>query len=222
MCGRFTLSMDIEALQEAFPGVDFGVYLTPSFNIAPSQPVLAISNQNPSKAQLLHWGLIPSWSKDRKIAYKLINARGETLAEKPSFKRPFRQQRCLIIADGFYEWKKEAGAKVPVYIHLKEKTPFAFAGLWDQWRSTEGDLIQSCTIITTEANELLSPVHHRMPVILPPTDYSFWLDKTIEHPEELQRVIRSFESDQMTYYPVSTFVNSPTNNTPKCIESLSA
>lgn len=222
MCGRFTLSMDTDELQVEFPNVDFGLYLNPSYNIAPSQKVLAISNEDHHKASLYHWGLIPSWSKDRKIGSKMINARGETLVEKPSFKQPFRRQRCLIVADGFYEWKKEGGAKIPVYIHLKKRKPFAFAGLWDRWQSPDGEHLHSCTIITTEANELLKPIHLRMPVILKSSDYQLWLGRTIEEPEELQGLIRPFESDQMAFYPVSTFVNSPANNTPKCIQPQSA
>ncbi len=222
MCGRFTLTVDIEELQEAFPGVDFGLYMKPSYNIAPSQSILSISNATPQKAQLFHWGLIPPWSKDKKIAYKMINARSETLADKPSFKSPFRSKRCLILADGFYEWKKEGDKKIPTYIRLKSKKPFAFAGLWETWNQEKNQPIHSCTIITTEANPLLKPVHHRMLVILKKTDYDLWLDPTAVKPETLQHLLEPYDSNELEYFPVSTVVNSPRNNSPECVVPASA
>lgn len=221
MCGRFTLTVDIEDLQEAFPGVDFSFYLKPSYNIAPSHNVLAITNTEPKKAKQYHWGLIPSWAKDKKIAYKMINARAETLAEKPSFKNPYRKKRCLIFSDGYFEWKKEAKDKVPIYIRMKSGKPFTFAGLWETWKQGDQPVINSCTIITTEANESLKDVHHRMPVILKNSDYDQWLDSSLQDPEILNSLLTPYDNEEMEYYPISTFVNSPKNNSPKCIEAAS-
>ncbi len=222
MCGRFTLTMDIEDLQESFPGVDFGLYLKPNYNIAPSQGILAIPNSDRTKASLFHWGLIPPWSKEKNISYKMINARSETLAEKPSFKKPFRSRRCLVLADGFYEWKKENGTKIPTYIRLKSGRPFAFAGLWEKWMEGGQSPVHSCTIITTEANELLQAVHHRMPVILSQKDYDLWLNSEEESPETLQKLLVPYDSDKMEYYPVSTLVNNPRHNNSDCIKAVSA
>jgi putative SOS response-associated peptidase YedK len=218
MCGRFSLNTDMEDLQEAFPGIDFGLYLNPSYNIAPSQNVLTIAGSNPDKAALYHWGLVPPWSKDQKIGYKMINARSETLAEKPSFKRPYKKQRCLIPASGFFEWKKENESKIPMHIHLKSGKPFAFAGLWEVWGGNKELPLYSCTIITTEANELLKEVHHRMPVILKQGDYEVWLDSKVEDTDRLNDLLKPFSADEMDYFPVSKFVNSPANNTPECIK----
>ena len=165
------------------------------------------------------WGLIPSWSKDPSIANKLINARGETIAEKPSFRGGFKYKRCLILTDGFYEWKVVQGekTKTPYFIHMKDKKPFAFAGLWDEWQSSDGGALRTCTIITTEPNELMSTLHNRMPVILDSADYSQWLDPAPRTPESLLPLIRSFPADRMSAYPVSTMVNSPGNDRAECI-----
>ena len=222
MCGRFTLTMDVKELQEAFPGVDFGLALKPSYNIAPSHSVLTLSNQNPQKAVPFHWGFIPFWAKEKNIGYKMINARSETLTEKPSFKKPFQTQRCLILADGFFEWKKEANAKIPMYIQLKEKKPFAFAGLWSKWLQADKTPLFSCTIITTAANDLLKTVHHRMPVIIQPEHYETWLDSSSQSVEPIKNLLKPFAADAMTFYPVSTFVNSPKNNTAQCVQPQSA
>jgi len=214
--------MDIEDLQDAFPGVDFGMYLKPNYNIAPSQNILAIPDFDKAKASLFHWGLIPSWSKDKDISYKMINARSETLAEKPSFKKPFKNQRCLILSDGFYEWKRDKEKKIPTHIRLKSGKPFAFAGLWEKWIQGGQLPVFSCTIITTSANSLLQPVHPRMPVILKREDYNLWLDSDEKSPEILQKLLVPFEPDEMEYHPVSSFVNNPNNNSPECIKAISA
>lgn len=221
MCGRFTIAMDFEELQEAFPGVDFGYYLKPNYNVAPSQQVLAIPNFDQQKALPFHWGLIPFWAKDKSIGYKMINARAETLHEKPSFKKPYRKQRCLIPASGFFEWQKSGAQKTPIYIHLKSGKPFAFAGLWEKWSPNEQETVHSCTIITTQPNELLSEIHNRMPVIINPENYQKWLDSKIEEPEELADLLSPFPSDEMAYHAVSTFVNSPKNNSSDCIKAVS-
>ena len=214
MCGRFTLTVDPSELQEAFADYSFPPKFAPRFNIAPSQPVLAIPNDGRNAADFFVWGLIPSWSKDPTIGSRLINARGETIAEKPSFRGGFKYKRCLIVADGFYEWKSQPGTKIkiPHFIHMKDRMPFAFAGLWDEWHSPDGSSIRSCTIITTEPNELMAGIHDRMPVILNQRDYTIWLDIAPQTPERLLPLIKPFPADQMSAYPVSTMVNSPAND----------
>ena len=219
MCGRFTLTVDPSELQEAFEHYSFPKKFAPRFNISPTQPVLAIPNDAKNKADFFLWGLIPSWSKDPTIASKLINARGETIAEKPSFRGGFKYKRCLIPVDGFYEWKANSNqkTKTPYFIHMKDRSPFAFAGLWDEWHSPDGDSIRTCTIITTEPNELMSSLHNRMPVILDSKDYDKWLDPTPQTPENLLHLIKPFRADKMSAYPVSTLVNKPSNDVPECV-----
>jgi putative SOS response-associated peptidase YedK len=177
MCGRFVRSSSAETLAATF-GVEIGD-LPASYNIAPSQSVAAILQPDTDpQLRWLRWGLIPAWAKDPKIGYKLINARAETVAEKPSFRNAFRQQRCLIPADGFYEWQQVEGNrhKQPYFIGLQHELPFAFAGLYERWDSPDGETIDTCTIITTAANEAIAPIHNRMPVILAPQEYSQWLN----------------------------------------------
>ena len=219
MCGRFTLTVDPAELKDVFGDFIFPIQFAPRFNIAPSQPLLAIPNDGKNKADFFLWGLIPSWAKDPGIAHKLINARGETIAEKPSFRGSFKYKRCLILADGFYEWKIQEGAKTktPYYIHMKDHQPFAFAGLWDEWNSPNGDMLRTCTIITTEPNELMSTLHNRMPVILDKTNYAAWLDAAPQAPESLLPLIQPFPADRMSAYPVSTLVNSPGNDRAECV-----
>lgn len=214
MCGRFTLTVDPADLQAAFPNFSFPPLGTPRFNIAPTQPVLALPNDGKFHADYFTWGLIPIWAKDPSIGSRLINARADTLAEKSSFRGAYKYKRCLIFADGFYEWKSQPGSKlkIPYYIHLKSGQPFAFAGLWDEWHSPDGSLVKSCTIITTEPNTLMSTLHDRMPVILPPEAYNPWLDATPQKPESLQTLLGQYPGEAMTAYPVSTLVNSPAND----------
>ena len=211
MCGRFTLTVDPADLKDAFEDYTFPKKFAPRFNIAPTQPVLAIPNDAKNKADFFMWGLIPPWAKDPAIGNKLINARGETLAEKPSFRGGFKYKRCLILADGFYEWKSQPGTKtkVPHFIHLKKGSAFAFAGLWDEWHSPDGSTVRSCTIITTTPNKLMATIHDRMPVILEPKNYSDWLDVSPRTPKSLQPLIKPFPAELMEAYPVSTMVNSP-------------
>lgn len=214
MCGRFTLTVDPADLQAAFPDFSFPPERKPRFNIAPTQPVLVLPNDGKARADYFIWGLIPVWAKDPTIGSRLINARAETLAEKSSFRGAYKYKRCLIFADGFYEWKTQPGTKlkIPHYIRLKTGQPFAFAGLWDEWHSPDGSLIKSCTIITTEPNELMSTLHSRMPVILPAEDYSAWLNPAPQQPETLQKLLGQYPSQAMTAYPISTLVNSPAND----------
>ena len=224
MCGRFTLTVDPSELQEAFGDFIFPDQFAPRFNIAPSQPVLAIPNDAKNKADFFSWGLIPSWAKDPTIANRLINARGETIAEKPSFRGSFKYKRCIIPTDGFYEWKAQGGekTKIPYFIHMKDRAPFAFAGLWDEWHSPDGGTLRTCTIITTEPNELMATLHNRMPVILNQKDYAQWLGAAphAQRPEHLLSLIKPFPSDKMSAYAVSTLVNKPGNDRPECVVPL--
>lgn len=225
MCGRFTLTADINTLQETFPWVNIPAGLAPRFNIAPTQPVPVVANDGRNSLDFFVWGLIPSWAKDPSIGSRMINARAETLAEKPSFRNAFRRRRCLILADGFYEWQKieEAGGrarKQPVYIHLADGRPFAFAGLWENWNSPDGSNILSCTIITTGPNELMSSIHNRMPVMLPEENYHTWLQPGETNSADLARLLVPFPSERMSAYPVSQVVNNPANDVPACIKPL--
>jgi putative SOS response-associated peptidase YedK len=222
MCGRFTLTLDPSQVQDAFEGFTFPDQFAPRFNIAPTQPILAIPNDGKNAADFFLWGLIPSWAKDPSIANKLINARGETIAEKPSFRGSFKYKRCLIITDGFYEWKATPGekTKTPYYIHMKDRKPFAFAGLWDEWNSPDGGALRTCTITTTTPNELMSTLHNRMPVILNQKDYADWLDTAPRTPDSLLGLIKPFPADNMSAYPVSTMVNTPNNDRAELVVPL--
>jgi putative SOS response-associated peptidase YedK len=221
MCGRFTLTVSPEDLQAAFPNFSIPGDIPPSYNIAPSQPIPVIPNDGKNALDFFLWGLIPSWTKPEKIGkYSLINARSETAADKPSFKASFHRRRCLILADGFYEWSKpkSGGPKTPYYFTLKEKEPFAFAGLWETWISPEGDPVKSAAILTTTPNQIVKPIHNRMPVILHPKDYQIWLDPAEGKAEDFQPLLKPFPDDLLETYPVSTYVNSPKNNSPLCIQ----
>ncbi|MDX1437351.1 MAG: SOS response-associated peptidase [Anaerolineales bacterium] len=219
MCGRFTLTSDPNTIQAAFPGVSVPSEMTPRYNVAPTQPVAVIPNDGNKAVDFFVWGLIPSWAKDPKIGSRMINARSETLAEKPSFKAAYRRRRCLILADGFYEWQKRPGvkSKVPHYLRLESGEPFGLAGLWERWFSPDGSEIKSCTIITTEPNELVEKVHNRMPVIMHPGAYDDWLDPEERDPESLQHLLAPFPAIEMVAYPVSTMVNSPANDVPELV-----
>ncbi|BAY17355.1 hypothetical protein NIES21_31920 [Anabaenopsis circularis NIES-21] len=222
MCGRFTLNQSADALSKAFHLQQIPD-LAAQYNIAPTQMVPTVLHNPTSKQdkfQQLRWGLIPGWAKDAKMGVKLINARAETVAEKPAFRAAFKRRRCLVIADGFYEWQKQQGKKQPYYFRLQDSQPFAFAGLWEMWHSPEGEEIASCTIVTTTANELLTPIHDRMPVILAPEDYDLWLDTQVQTPEKLQPLLDPYPAEAMTAYPVSNLVNKPQHNSPECIIPL--
>ncbi len=219
MCGKYTLAAEVNDLVEQFQIDEYPSDLASSYNIAPTQEVAAVLVEDEKRRlKMLRWGLIPSWADDPSIGNKMINARAETVSEKPSFRTPFKNRRCLIPTDGFYEWQRTSDGKQPYYIHMKDGSPFAFAGLWETWR--DGEEIRSCTIITTEANDLVGEIHNRMPVILPPEDYELWLDPEFEEKEALTSVLRPYPSGGMEAYPVSRRVNSPSNNTPDCIESV--
>jgi putative SOS response-associated peptidase YedK len=212
MCGRFTLITNMNTIAQAF-NVAPSLQTPPRYNIAPTQDIVAVMQNGSAHLEWLRWGLIPSWSKEESIGSRMINARAETLAEKPSFKRLLTSRRCLIVADGFYEWKAEAGSKgkTPMYITMKDQQPFAFAGLWDAWKSPEGPILRTCTIVTTEPNELMATIHNRMPAILGPDERSLWLDHDLRDADMLQALLRSYSSDEMVARPVSRLVNSPKN-----------
>jgi putative SOS response-associated peptidase YedK len=194
--------------------------IPPRYNIAPTQEVTAVRAAGAGRELVnLRWGLIPSWAKDKSIGYKLINARADTVAGKPSFRSAFKNRRCLIPADGFFEWKKLGAKKQPSFVTLRDGGPFAFAGLWERWHGSDGD-IQSCSSVTTDANELMRPLHDRMPVILDPSDYAAWLDQAPRPKVELLPLLKPFPSDALQAVPVSTMVNSPRNQGPRCIEPL--
>jgi putative SOS response-associated peptidase YedK len=223
MCGRFTLTVSPEQLQDQFglsqpPPPD----LVPRYNIAPSQAVAVVPNSEARKLEIFQWGLIPSWAKDPKIGNKLINARAETLAEKPSFRTALKRRRCLVVADGFYEWKKDGARKIPMYIQIEDGRPFGFAGLWEVWQPPDGSLLKTCTIITTEPNELTATIHNRMPAILPPEAYDAWLKPGELPAEEVLPLLRPYDARRMKATPVSTRVNSPSVDSPECILPLVA
>ncbi|TAJ06965.1 MAG: SOS response-associated peptidase [Nitrospirae bacterium] len=221
MCGRFSQTSSPEVVAEQFGFVGVPLFLTPRYNIAPSQPVAVVRTHHESgmrECVLLRWGLIPSWAKDQAIGYKMINARAETASEKPAFRGPFRSRRCLILADGFYEWQREGRRKQPFYIRLKDRRPFAFAGLWDKWEPQGGEAVESCTILTTGPNDVLKPIHERMPVIVAPQAYSLWLDPTVQQVEAIRPILQPYSADRMEVYPVSLLVNNSRHNAPTCLE----
>lgn len=221
MCGRFTLRSSGKTVAEVF-GLVESPHIQPHFNIAPSQSVAAVRQQSESlnrELVLLHWGLIPFWADDPSIGNRMANARSETAATKPSFRRAFRSHRCLVVADGFYEWQKTDGKKQPYYIRLKNDRPFGIAGLWERW-DKQGEPIESCTILTTDANELMMPIHERMPVIIPPDQFDLWLDTGVNDEKKSSGLLRPFDSKTMTAYPISTQVNNPKNDVVACIEPL--
>jgi putative SOS response-associated peptidase YedK len=224
MCGRYRLSRRKQFIQEYFDTTD-EVDWEPRYNIAPSQSVPVI-RQDPAKPErrfsLARWGLIPYWAKDSSIGYKLINARSETVGSKPAFREAFESRRCLIPADGFYEWKRAEKAKQPFHFGLRDDSLFAFAGLWDQWKDASGHAVESCSILTTTPNSLLADVHDRMPVILSPEHYDLWLDPGFRRVDVLKEMLNPFDATLMRHYPVSTRVNFVKNDDPECATALQA
>lgn len=223
MCGRFTQTASPSVIAQKF-ALDDPPLFTSRYNIAPSQPIAAIRiepDTTTRKLVMLRWGLIPLWAKDPKIGNQCINAKAETVAENPSFRSAFKKRRCLIVATGFYEWRVRGRVKQPMWIGLRSKSPFAFAGLWEHWKPDEGEPIETCTIITTEPNDLMVPIQNRMPVILSPTSYDQWLDPTFQHVEPLKALLLPYLSEELTAYPVNTLVNNPRNDAPQCLEPVS-
>ena len=220
MCGRYSLVTDTrgQVFKVVFRGS--GISHEPRYNIAPTQQVLTVVNdEGENQAWQMRWGLIPFWAKDAKIGNKMINARSETLAETKVFKPLLEKRRCLILADGFYEWFREGKQKTPMRIVLKTGEPFAFAGLWSRWKSPEGESVHSCTIITTQPNGLVEPIHDRMPVILSPESAPIWLDPGIDDPSRLSQLLTPYPSDEMEAYAVLDAVNSSRSDTPECIQA---
>lgn len=221
MCGRYTLTTTIARLVGLFDLSNLP-NLPARYNIAPTQEVAAVRLEDGKRRLVfLRLGLIPSWAKDARIAATMINARAETIAEKPAFRGAFRRRRCLVLADGFYEWRAEGKSKQAYRITLADGDAFAFAGLWEMWRKPDGEDVASCTIVTCAANELISALHDRMPVILPPEAIEAWLDPKSE-PAGLQALLRPYAAKAMTYYPVSTRVNNVRNDDADCIAPLAS
>ena len=212
MCGRFTQRTPGARLAQEFQ-VDEVPPVEARYNIAPTQTVIGVRQTAAGReAKFLKWGLIPSWAKDPSIGAKLINARSETVTEKPSFREAFKKRRCIIPADGFYEWQRTRGRKQPYFFRMREEErPFGFAGIWERWKDEDGGVVETCSILTTEANELLRPVHDRMPVILHPETYGVWLDADVRAVESLKELLGPYPASEMTAYPVSAQVNSPRN-----------
>lgn len=221
MCGRFTQTAPWEKVKKEFAvKTSESNLFKPRYNIAPMQ-IVGVVRQTASEREIqpLKWGLVPSWAKDAEIGNRMINARAETLTEKPSFREAFRKRRCLIPTSGFYEWKKTgSGAKQPFYFYLKEKEIFGFAGLWEEWLDKEsGELLETFTIITTGANDVLKPIHDRMPVIIKAENYEEWLDLKNKDPEKLEKLLASYSAKEMDSHAVSRAVNSPTEDSPELI-----
>jgi putative SOS response-associated peptidase YedK len=208
MCGRFTLHTSLEELLEYFNIASMDdMEMAYRYNIAPSQDILAIvQGKEGNRAGFLKWGLVPSWAKDPKMGYNMINARAESIHEKPSFKKLIRRRRCIIAADGFYEWKKEGSQKQPYYIRMKNQQLFSFAGLWDRWEH-DGKILTTCTVITTKANDCMESIHDRMPVILTREAESIWLDRSVEDEALLKPLLIPYDAKEMEAFPVSSRVN---------------
>lgn len=229
MCGRYTLRHDAQqivmrfgvtdVIEASFGGMDPDA---PRFNIAPTQPIAVVTENSPRALEMMRWGLVPSWAKDPSIGNRMLNARAETLTEKPSFRTALTRRRCLIPADGFYEWRKQGKTKQPLCIHRKDDALFAFAGLWDEWLSPDGSPLRSCTIITVAPNQLMATIHDRMPAMLRPEEEGKWLNSSIKSVEELLSLLAPYPDEALEAFPVSTTVNSPANDGCDCIAPVDA
>lgn len=222
MCGRYSLSTPGELVAEVFE-VEESLALEPRYNIAPTQTAPIVRESRSEDRRVLRsarWGLVPYWAKDPSIGARAINARSETLARMPSFREPFRRRRCLVPADGFFEWQKRGSGKQPYHLTLADGTLFAFAGLYDRWRRAEDEWLESFTIVTAEPNGLVEPIHDRMPVILPRESYSLWLDPGIQATEALESLLSPYPAERMLATPVGSLVNSPRNDSSACIEAV--
>ncbi|WP_340701341.1 SOS response-associated peptidase [Brevibacillus borstelensis] len=221
MCGRFTIITDPVIMMERFILDEIAFHLEPRYNVAPSQMIPAIiADKGKRRIGQLKWGLVSSWAQDEKIGYKMINARAETLQEKPAFRNLFARKRCLILADSFYEWRQTEKGKQPMRIMMKNEEPFAFAGLFDTWTGPDGQKVHTCTIVTTKPNEVVKDIHDRMPVILRQEDEAIWLDRDNFDADLLQSLLVSYDADQMRAYPVSAMVGGPKNDSPECIKEI--
>lgn len=225
MCGRFSLRARTADMLAEYFGIINVPPLAARYNIAPSQPVPVVrlkpENNNPQRELvLMHWGLIPSWAKDPAIGNRMINARAETLEEKPAFRAALHKRRCLLVADGFYEWKTEGRKKQPYFFHYDDDRLFAFAGLWESWEGPDNSSIESCTIITTDANDLVRPIHDRMPVIIQPEHYPLWLNTKESDIKKVTNLLVPFSETGLIAYPVSAMVNSPIHDKPECLTPI--
>jgi putative SOS response-associated peptidase YedK len=220
MCGRFVRKSSIQTIAREFHTETINTGPEPSYNIAPSENIIIIVNDGTNRVMHCTWGFIPSWAKDQTFSRRMINARAETAADKPSFRSAFIKQRGLIIADGFYEWRKKDKKKIPVYIHLRSGKPFGFAGLYSSWTSPDGERVCTCAIITTNSNTLLQPIHDRMPVIIPKDKEGLWLDPHAGDKMILQGLLKPYSSEEMTTFDVSPAVNSPGHNSPDNIQPV--
>ncbi len=222
MCGRYILIAPGKLIAETFQ-LPVEPELEPRYNIAPSQDVHAVLRR-PGVANrelsLLRWGLVPFWAEDTKIGHKMINARAESAAEKPAFRAAYKYRRCLLPADGFYEWKREGKKKLPFLVRLRSQEPFGLAGLWEHWEGAHGEVVESCTILTTTPNDAVAAIHDRMPVILRPKYYEEWLDPTNHQTRKLTDFLQPYPAEDMMMYRVSAEVNSPKNDHPACIEPV--
>ena len=219
MCGRFVLAVDPDTLQGEFPKFIFPEDIPIRYNIAPSLDITAIPNDGENTASSFRWGLIPFWAKDPKVGNRMINARSETLTEKPSFREAYKKRRCVIFTSGFYEWREDPieKTKTPMFISLRSGKPFVFAGLWETWKQPDGTPLNTCTIITTTPNKLMRDIHNRMPVILSRDGLDTWLDPDIRTCEELNGLLVPYSESEMTAHPVSRLVNNPRSDSAPCI-----
>jgi putative SOS response-associated peptidase YedK len=218
MCGRFTVKSPADILIEEFGLTRVSAEFAHSYNIAPTQMAPVVAHFRTRELELFQWGLVPSWAKDRRVGARLINARAETVRTQPAFRDAFEKRRCLVLADGFYEWKREVGRKIPMYVRRACGRPMAFAGLWEAWLAPDGEMLRTCTVITTEPNATMAPIHDRMPVILPADAREVWLDPDIQDAAALSALLRPYAVDDLEAFSVSPRVNSVANNDPECIE----
>lgn len=221
VCGRFAVDIVPNVLSEVFGLADTPT-VGPRYNVAPTQQAAVVREgaDGRNRLDLLHWGLIPAWAKERNIAYKMINARSETLQEKPSFRQAYKYRRCVVPASGFYEWLHEGKAKLPHYIRIRDGLPMLFAGLWENWKSPEGELVESFTILTTGANKLLETIHERMPVILHPAECGRWLDRSVTNPSVLATLFQPYPGDLLEMWQVSPLVNTPKYDGPDLVTPI--
>ena len=219
MCGRFVLTANPEMVQQAFNLTTPPAQMQPRYNIAPTQPIMVITNENPTEVTYHRWGLIPSWAKDMSMASNMINARSESAAEKPAYRAAFRRRRCIIPTDGFYEWQEHGeNKKTPMFIHRPNNALYGMAGLWEIWHDPDGGELRTCAILTTDANSFMQQFHHRMPVIIHPEDYALWLSPDEKPLPVLQGLMKAYDVDGLQAYPVSKAVNKVSNDSPQLME----
>ena len=219
MCGRYAFFSPAEAVKRTF-ALDLLPALAPRYNIAPTQsvPAVRVAEEGRRTLVMLHWGLVPHWAKERAIGNRMINARCETLAEKPAYREAFRRRRCLVLADGWYEWQAAPGGKLPWFVRLRDPSPIAFAGLWERWKDPAGELLESCTIVTTDASESIKKIHDRMPVVLPEQSWDRWMDPAYSDTDALSKTLGPYDPKALKAWTVSRQVNAPKNEGAKLIE----